>query len=105
AVANLKGLAFPTELNAFSRAYFTALAPRVDAATGAAMRRLLADPQDERANAVLNRSVSWRAMLRTTCIPTMIEGGHAINAQPQRARATINCRLLPGSPMGPVEAA
>ena len=44
-------------------------------------------------------------MLRTTCIPTLIEGGHAPNAQPQRARATINCRTLPGSPMEPVVAA
>jgi acetylornithine deacetylase/succinyl-diaminopimelate desuccinylase-like protein len=105
ALANLKGLNFPTELNANSRAYFTALAPRVDAATGAAMKKVLADPQDPAANAMLNRQVSWHAMLRTTCIPTMLEGGHAINAQPQRARATINCRLLPGSPLAPVEAA
>jgi acetylornithine deacetylase/succinyl-diaminopimelate desuccinylase-like protein len=104
-VANLRTLAFPAELNANSRAYFETLAPRVDAESGAAMRRLLADPQDPAANAVLDRSVSWRAMLRTTCIPTQIEGGHAINAQPQRARATINCRLLPGSPIEPVEAA
>ena len=35
-------------------------------------------------------------MLRTTCIPTLIEGGHASNAQPHRVRATINCRMLPG---------
>jgi acetylornithine deacetylase/succinyl-diaminopimelate desuccinylase-like protein len=44
-------------------------------------------------------------MLRTTCIPTLLEGGHAPNAQPQRVRATLNCRLLPGSPLAPVEAA
>ncbi|WP_293905919.1 M20/M25/M40 family metallo-hydrolase [Phenylobacterium sp.] len=105
AVANLKSLNFPTELNAFNRAYFTALAPRVGGETGAAMRTVLADPQDPAANAVLNRSVAYRAMLRTTCIPTLIEGGHAANAQPQRARATINCRLPPGTPLAPVEAA
>jgi len=105
ALANLKDLAFPTVLNANSRAYFTALAPRVDAETGAAMKTLLADPNDPAANAVLNKGVSWHAMLRTTCIPTMLEGGHAINAQPQRARATINCRLLPGETLGPVQAA
>ena len=105
ALANLDTLKFPTELNAFTRAYFTALAPRVDAETAGAMRKLLADPQDPAANALINRSVSWNAMLRTTCIPTLLEGGHAANAQPQRAKATINCRLLPGVPVAPVEAA
>lgn len=44
-------------------------------------------------------------MLRTTCIPTLLEGGHAFNAQPQRARATINCRSLPGTSLAPIEAA
>ena len=105
ALGNLDGLKFPTEVNGFTRAYLTALAPRVDAETGAAIRRLLADPQDAAANAMINKSVSWNAMLRTTCIPTLMEGGHASNAQPQRARATINCRLLPGSPVGPLESA
>lgn len=104
-LGNLDSLKFPTELNAFTRAYFTAMASRVDAATADAMRKLLANPQDPAANATLSRSVSWNAMLRTTCIPTLLEGGHAANAQPQRARATINCRLLPGSPVAPVEAA
>ena len=105
ALGNLDSLNFPTELNPFNRAYFNAMAPRVDAETGGAMRKLLANPQDPAANAVINKSVSWHAMLRTTCIPTLLEGGHAANAQPQRAKATINCRLLPGSPPGPVEAA
>jgi acetylornithine deacetylase/succinyl-diaminopimelate desuccinylase-like protein len=105
ALARTKDLEYPTELNDFSRAYLTALAPRVDPETGAAMRKVLTDPQDPAAIAVLNRSVAWHAMLRTTCIPTLIEGGHAPNAQPQRARATINCRTLPGSPMAPVVAA
>lgn len=105
ALGELGALSFPTQINAFSSAYFSTLAPRVDAETGAAMRRLLIDPQDRDANAVLNRSVSWNAMVRTTCIPTLLEGGHAFNAQPQRARATINCRLLPGAPWEPVEAA
>ena len=105
ALANLKYLSFPTELNDNSRAYFNALGPRVDAETGAAMRRVLADAADPAANAILNRSVAYHAMLRTTCIPTLVEGGHAVNAQPQRARATINCRSLPGSPLAAVEAA
>ena len=105
ALASLDSLKFPTELNAFTRTYLTALQSRVDAQTAAAMRKLLTDPQDPDANAIVNRSVSWNAMLRTTCIPTLLEGGHAYNAQPQRARATINCRSLPGVPLAPIEAA
>ncbi len=105
AVANLDKLSFPTELNEFNRPYFTALAPRVDATTGAAMRKILTDPQDPEANAILSKSVSWNAMLRTTCIPTLIEGGHAANAQPQSVTTTINCRTLPGSSLDPVEEA
>lgn len=105
ALGRLDTLSFPVELNEFNRAYFTALAPQVDAETGAAMRKLLADPRDAAANAALSKSVSWNAMLRTTCIPTLLEGGHAPNAQPQRVKATLNCRLLPGSPAPPVEAA
>jgi acetylornithine deacetylase/succinyl-diaminopimelate desuccinylase-like protein len=105
ALATFDTLKFPAELNAFSRAYFTTLAPRVDPETGAAIRTLLANPQDPSANAILAKSVSWNAMLRTTCIPTLLEGGHAPNAQPQRAKATVNCRLLPGSSATPVQAA
>ena len=105
ALVNLRTLSFPTELNAFNRPYFTALSSRVDPETGVAMRKLLADPQDPAANAVLNRSVSYNAVLRTTCIPTLIEGGHAPNAQPQRVKATINCRTLPGASASAVEAA
>ena len=105
ALGNLTNLKFPTQLNDFNRAYFTALAPRVGAEEGAAIRRILTDPQDPAANAVVNTHVSWNAMLRTTCIPTLLEGGHAANAQPQRAKATINCRTLPGTPMEPVMAA
>ena len=105
ALASLKGLSFPTELNTFTRAYFTTLQSRVDPETANAMRKLLIAPRDGEANAIVNRSVSWNAMLRTTCIPTLLEGGHAFNAQPQRARATVNCRSLPGSPLAPIEAA
>jgi acetylornithine deacetylase/succinyl-diaminopimelate desuccinylase-like protein len=105
ALGRLGGLDFPTELNDANRAYFTTLAGRVDPQTAQAMRTVLADPQNPAANAVLNRSVAYHAMLRTTCIPTLVEGGHAANAQPQRARATINCRTLPGASMAPVQAA
>lgn len=105
ALVKLDALPFAPEFNAFSRAYFEAVAPRVDAETGAAMRQVLAGSQDPAANAIVNRSMSRRAMIRTTCIPTLIEGGHASNAQPQRVRATVNCRLLPGQSVAAVQAA
>ena len=105
ALANLKTLSFPTQLNENSRLYFETLATRADPETAAAIRKVLADPADPAANAVLDRSVSYHAMLRTTCIPTLVEGGHATNAQPQRAKATINCRTLPGASVDEVEAA
>lgn len=105
ALVKLGALPFPTEFNSFSRSYFEAVAPRVDAEAGAAMRKVLAEPQDAAANAIVDRAMSRRAMLRTTCIPTLIEGGHASNAQPQRVRATVNCRLLPGQSAAVVEAA
>ncbi|WP_430421084.1 M20/M25/M40 family metallo-hydrolase [Phenylobacterium sp.] len=105
ALVKLGALPFPTEFNAFSRAYFEAVAPQVDAETGAAMRKVLVDPTDAAATAIVNRSMSRRAMVRTTCIPTLIEGGHASNAQPQRVRATVNCRLLPGQSVTAVQSA
>lgn len=105
ALDKLSALHFPAGFNEFSRTYFSALAQRVDPAAGDAIRRLLANPADAEADAVVSRSVSWNAMLRTTCIPTLIEGGHAPNAQPQSVRATINCRALPGASYEDVEAA
>ncbi|MFN9927497.1 MAG: M20/M25/M40 family metallo-hydrolase [Phenylobacterium sp.] len=98
-------LTFPTRLNENNRRYFAALQNRVDPGTARAIRDLLVNPDDPLANAHLNHQVSYNAILRTTCIPTLIEGGHAANAQPQRVRATINCRLLPGTSTESVTAA
>lgn len=88
---------FPLELNPVTRAYFSAMAdsqPRY----AADMRALTAGgaPDVEAAARVSAANPSWNAMLRTTCIPTLIDGGHAPNAQPQRVTANINCRILPG---------
>jgi acetylornithine deacetylase/succinyl-diaminopimelate desuccinylase-like protein len=105
ALVNLRRLEFPTELNAWTRAYFEALAPRVDPATRQAIDTVLNNPQDPAANAVLNRSVTYHAVLRTTCIPTLIDGGHAPNAQPQRVKVTVNCRTLPGASIDALKAA
>jgi acetylornithine deacetylase/succinyl-diaminopimelate desuccinylase-like protein len=75
------------------------LAPRLGGEAGVAVKRLLEDPRDATATALVARTPAWRAMLTTTCIPTLVEGGHASNAQPQRAKVTYNCRLLPPGDM------
>jgi acetylornithine deacetylase/succinyl-diaminopimelate desuccinylase-like protein len=62
-----------------------------------AMRALVANSGDAGAIALVSaKDPSWNAMLRTTCVATILEAGHATNALPQRARANVNCRIFPG---------
>jgi acetylornithine deacetylase/succinyl-diaminopimelate desuccinylase-like protein len=63
------------------------------------------DPTDPAAAAVLSALPEYNARLRTTCTPTRIDGGHADNALPQRARAVMNCRIVPGDSPADVAAA
>lgn len=65
-------------------------------ALGDAMRRFANDPNDSAAADVLNDSPSTVGHTRTTCIPTLLRGGHADNALPQSATVTVNCRIFPG---------
>jgi acetylornithine deacetylase/succinyl-diaminopimelate desuccinylase-like protein len=60
------------------------------------MARFAANPKDAQAAQVLGRDPSYAGMTRTTCVPTLLRGGHADNALPQSATATINCRIFPG---------
>jgi acetylornithine deacetylase/succinyl-diaminopimelate desuccinylase-like protein len=71
---------------------------------GAAMASFSAGSTDPAVIAKVTSDITYNAMLRTTCVPTMVEAGHAINALPQRARATIQCRLLPADKVQDVEA-
>ncbi|HLZ74863.1 M20/M25/M40 family metallo-hydrolase [Phenylobacterium sp.] len=90
---------FPLQLNDTTRAFFAkAGAGRADE-TGRAMVAISKDPNDHAAEAVLNRDRGFHSMLRTTCVATLLDGGHAENALPQRAGANINCRMFPGSTM------
>jgi acetylornithine deacetylase/succinyl-diaminopimelate desuccinylase-like protein len=66
------------------------------------MLAIVKNPKDKKADAEISKSKSWHAQLRTTCIATMSEAGHAKNALPQRARANINCRIFPGVPVSEV---
>lgn len=96
ALERLSALEFPLRSNAATRGYYATLAKDYAGATAADMRAVAREPSDPAAMARLAASSPYNnAQLRTTCVPTLVEGGHAENALPQMARATINCRLLP----------
>jgi len=87
---------FKPELSPLTRAALTAAAPYEEPAIGKAMLAFVADPTDQRAIATLAANPSTVGRIGTTCVPTMITGGHALNALPQKATANINCRIFPG---------
>jgi len=88
---------FPLELSPVTRAYFAAIA-QTTPASAADLRALTAGQTPEPAAAARLSAANpvWNAMMRTTCIPTLITGGHAPNAQPQTVTVNVNCRILPG---------
>ena len=102
----LAGYEFPARLNPVTRAYFEGMAElATDPAVASDLRAVARVPPDAAAIGRLSQSAFYNAQMRTTCVATLIEGGHAENALPQRARATVNCRLLPDEDPAAVEAA
>jgi len=95
---------FPVRLNPVSRAFFEATAPLEEPKTAAAMRAILRNPRDTSAARLLSATPRYNAFLRTTCTATRLAGGHAYNALPQAAIASVNCRLLPGESLDSVKA-
>ncbi|MDB5702022.1 MAG: family metallo-hydrolase [Sphingomonadales bacterium] len=87
---------FKPEVSDLTRAYFAQAARYEDAETGPAMRVFAENPNDAKAIATLTANPSTIGKIGTTCVVTMINGGHATNALPQRATANINCRIFPG---------
>jgi acetylornithine deacetylase/succinyl-diaminopimelate desuccinylase-like protein len=96
ATARIHKHVFPLELTPLTRAYFQRMAELEGGPLGADMRAVAATPPDAAAGARLAKMPIYNARLRTTCVPTLMQGGHAENALPQSARVTINCRVLPG---------
>ncbi len=91
----LAAFEFPVRLNDITRAYFERMAP-LSGANAADMRAVAATPSSPAAAARLaKKSAFHNALLRTTCVATMLQAGHAENALPQTAQATVNCRFLP----------
>jgi len=95
---------FPLHLSDVTRMVMQRSAAIESGQTALDMRAVAAVPLDQAAAARLSRSPYYNAQLRTTCVATKIEGGHANNALPQSARAVVNCRILPGLPGADVEA-
>lgn len=96
AVAKIRDFEFPLEFNDTTRTFFAKAAQMRKDETGAAMAALAANPGDKATEAVVNRDKMLHSMLRTTCVATLIEGGHALNALPQKVSTNINCRMFPG---------
>lgn len=89
---------FPVMLNETTRAYFDQMSKIETGQVAEDMRAILAPQPDPAALARLSAQVPYNAQLRTTCVATRLQGGHADNALPQVARAMINCRILPSQP-------
>jgi acetylornithine deacetylase/succinyl-diaminopimelate desuccinylase-like protein len=86
---------FPVQLNETTRLYFERMSNIEQGQDAADMKAVLANPPDPAAVARLSLKTPYNAQLRTTCVATRLQGGHADNALPQVARAMINCRILP----------
>jgi acetylornithine deacetylase/succinyl-diaminopimelate desuccinylase-like protein len=96
---------FPMRLNETTRAYFAGLAAITSGQEALDMKAIAAGTADSAAVMRLSSSPNYNAQLRTTCVATRLEGGHADNALPQLARAMVNCRILPGESVDSVRAA
>jgi acetylornithine deacetylase/succinyl-diaminopimelate desuccinylase-like protein len=96
ALLRIHAYQFKPELNDITRGFMQSAAQYMPSDIGAAMRAFAADPTDKAAIATLTANPATVGMIGTTCVVTMIDGGHALNALPQRATANINCRIFPG---------
>ena len=96
ALARLQKFQFPFELNAVTRGYFERMATIEHGQRAADMKAILQTPPDQAAIARLSEDPVFNATMRTTCVATRLQGGHANNALPQTATAIVNCRILPG---------
>ncbi len=96
ALSRLERAPFPFELNAVTRVYLERRAPLETPAMAAAIRGALQTPPDAKSVAALSADARYNSTVRTTCVATRLNAGHANNALPQTAQANVNCRILPG---------
>jgi acetylornithine deacetylase/succinyl-diaminopimelate desuccinylase-like protein len=105
ALVKLRAYEFSAKFTDTTRAYFAKAGRARGDDLGNAMVRLAQNPQDKEAEALVSKDRIYHSMLRTTCVATLLEGGHANNALPQRAAANVNCRIFPGETVESTRAA
>lgn len=103
AVGRIAAYRFPTQQNEITKASLAGTAAGTPGPLGAAMKAFAANPGDAAAADVISADPRYVGQIRTTCVPTMFNGGHAPNALPQRAMANVNCRIFPGTPRAEIE--
>jgi acetylornithine deacetylase/succinyl-diaminopimelate desuccinylase-like protein len=105
-LVRLSKFSFPQKLNETTRAYFERIAQFESEQTAADIRAALSEKPDPSTMSFTRLAANpfYNAQLRTTCVATMLEGGHAVNALPQLASAKVNCRVMPGEPIEEVTA-
>jgi len=96
ALGRLEKMPFPAELNPVTRAYLVERAKLETPAKRKLIEAVLAKPMSQAAVAALSEDAGYNATLHTTCVATMMQAGHAVNALPGSAAANVNCRILPG---------
>jgi len=94
ALARLSTFTFPLKINDVTKAYFKAMSKIEDGPIGEDLGKV-AEGTEQAMERVARATPAWNATLRTTCVATQLEGGHAKNALPQLAAANVNCRVLP----------
>jgi acetylornithine deacetylase/succinyl-diaminopimelate desuccinylase-like protein len=96
ALSRLQAFSFPLNIGEITRNYFLKTAALSSGQTAANMRAVAKEPPDPAAVQRLSQVPYFNSLLHTTCVATMLTGGHAPNALPQMARANVNCRMIPG---------
>ncbi|MFY9952993.1 M20/M25/M40 family metallo-hydrolase [Bradyrhizobium sp.] len=103
-LVRLSKFSFPPHLNDTTRAFFGRSAQLETGQSGADLRAVASDKPDPSAVSRLSTNPVYNALLRTTCVATMLDGGNAINALPQLASAKVNCRIMPGESVDEIKA-
>ena len=97
AIVRINRHEFPVQFNDTTTSFFKTMAPVMPSGMGTAVTSLIANPGDAAANAIVSKDPQFHSMLRTTCVTTLVNAGHANNALAQRATANVNCRMFPGT--------
>lgn len=105
AIDRIAAFAFPNQISPTTQAGLRHMGRQLSGPLGEAMLRYAEHPNDADAAAVIAADPSYVGEIRTTCIATMLNGGHALNALPQRASVDVNCRIFPGTPIASVQEA